>query len=124
MGPNSNGPNAIQVAQFMAQNGMNAQWGLPGALDGGDGGVRRTGGGRFNNRMPGPYDRNGGKDQRNARWNGSGRLSPVRGKPMMNPRFADGGGAGPREAVQGRALKSYEDLDAAATSNGTEALDY
>jgi hypothetical protein len=42
----------------------------------------------------------------------------------MNPRFSDGVGAGPREAVQGRALKSYEDLDAAATTNDNAALDY
>jgi hypothetical protein len=113
-------PNAIQVAQFMAQTGMAPSWGMPGE----GGGPNRTGGGRFNARVPGPYDRNGGKDQRNARWNGSGRLSPVRGKPMMNPRFSDGVGAGPREAVQGRALKSYEDLDAAATTNDNAALDY
>jgi hypothetical protein len=120
-GANGNAPNAIQIAQFMAQHGMAPQWGMLPGIEGDGAGPRRTGN-RFNNRMPGPYDRNG-KDQRNARWNGSGRLSPVRGKPM-NPRFADGGGAGPREAVQGRALKSYEDLDAAATTNGTAALDY
>lgn len=119
-----NAPNAIQVAQFMAQNGMNAQWGMPGMMDSEGGGPRRTGAGRYGNRMPGPYDRNGGKGQRDARWNSSGRLSPVRGKPVLNPRFSDSAGAGPREAIQGRALKSYEDLDAAGTGDGTAALDY
>ncbi|KIW07656.1 hypothetical protein, variant 2 [Verruconis gallopava] len=119
---NGNAPSAIQIAQFMAQHGMAAQWAVPPGADGDHAGVRRTGAGRFNSRVAGPYDRNG-KDQRSARWNSSGRLSPVRGK-LMNPRFSDGGGAGPREAVQGRALKSYEDLDATTTGNGTAALDY
>jgi hypothetical protein len=121
-GANGNAPNAIQIAQFMAQQGMMSNWSMPPGADGDRSGPHRTGN-RYNNRAPGPYDRNGGKDQRNARWNSSGRLSPVRGKPI-NPRFADGNGAGPREAVQGRALKSYEDLDATAAGNDTGALDY
>jgi hypothetical protein len=79
------------------------------------------------NRMGGPYDRTGGKDQRNQRWNASGRLSPPprnapMGRPMGPPRFGEGG-AGPREAVQGRSLRSYEDLDAAG-SGGADSLDY
>ncbi len=75
------------------------------------------------NRPPGPYDRQP-KDARNMRWNGSGRLTPPRGGPGRpgGPRFADGGAAtvGPREAVQGRSLKSYEDLDAVGASGNGE----
>jgi len=127
-GSNSGVPNAIQMAAFMAQHGMATQWpGAAGAEEDRHGvGPRRTGR-SFNNRAPGPYDRQN-KDQRPMRWNNSGRLTPPRGggRPSGNPRFAEGGAAnvGPREAVQGRALKSYEDLDAAGTSNGTGALDY
>ncbi|KAK3059922.1 hypothetical protein LTS18_009752 [Coniosporium uncinatum] len=75
--------------------------------------MRRGGGRMVNNRPPGP----------NVRWNSSGRLSPPRGgggRPGGG-RFPDATGAavmGPREAVQGRSLKSYEDLDAAGGSVG------
>lgn len=127
----SNGPpNAIQMAAFLAAQGMsNPSWG--GGAGGDDDrhgtGPRRTGQ-RFNNsRTAGPYDRQN-KDNRTARWNNSGRLTPPRGgrPPIGNPRFSEGGTAtlGPREAVQGRALKSYEDLDAAGAGNGSSALDY
>jgi hypothetical protein len=77
---------------------------------------------RFNNnRAAGPYDRPP-KDARNQRWNNNGRLTPPRGiagRMGGNPRFTEGGAAtvGPREAVQGRSLKSYEDLDAADGDN-------
>ncbi|QDS72923.1 hypothetical protein FKW77_008020 [Venturia effusa] len=125
MGP----PNAMHMAAFMAQQGMTPGWvgGLPGDDDRHGSGPRRTNT-RFNARPPGPYDRQN-KDQRNARWNGgSGRLTPPRGgpRPMINPRFSEGGpgNVGPREAVQGRALKSYEDLDAAGAGNGSAELDY
>ncbi|KAF2459993.1 hypothetical protein BDY21DRAFT_413777 [Lineolata rhizophorae] len=76
-------------------------------------------------RVAGPYDRQG-KDSRNMRWN-SGRLTPPRsqgGRPGGG-RFGDGGAStvGPREAVQGRSLKSYEDLDA-VEGGGNGELDY
>lgn len=103
-------------------------------------GVMRRGG-RFNNRT-GPYDRRG-------RYNAnSGRLSPVRGMSNMYgpggrlpgnaaplvpaghpaaamvpegfPDAAAAQGMGPREAVQGRSLKSYEDLDAVGGAGGGE----
>ena len=84
---------------------------------------------RNNNKYPhrvfGPYDRSH-KEARNMRWNTMGRLTPPRGghRPSV-PRFADGGIAamGPREAVQGRSLKSYEDLDAVG-GNGNGELNY
>jgi hypothetical protein len=88
---------------------------------------------QMNNRTAGPYDRQS-KEQRNMRWNSSGRLSPPRGSgaigggtglPRGPPRFGEGGAMamGPREAVQGRSLKSYEDLDAAG-AGATGELDY
>lgn len=82
-------------------------------------GPMRRGGGRFGNRTAGPYDRQP-KDARNARWANPGGMEPPRAMRggMMGPppmRFADASGGatvGPREAVAGRSLKSYEDLDA------------
>lgn len=104
-------------------------------------GVMRRGNRYNNNRSSGPYDRRG-------RYNaaGSGRLSPVQdmyrpggrmpanagaafippGHPaaaMVPGGFPDAGspqGMGPREAVQGRSLKSYEDLDAVGGAGGGE----
>ncbi|KAK2865248.1 hypothetical protein FQN49_003767 [Arthroderma sp. PD_2] len=105
-------------------------------------GVIRRGGGRYSNRS-GPYDRR-------ARYGGaapSGRLSPGRSMlgrvsvpgayvPAGHPAsiMAGGGGGftgqrwdgnggqamGPKEAVQGRSLKSYEDLDAVGGAGGGE----
>lgn len=76
--------------------------------------MRRGGGGRFNTR-PGPYDRN-------QRFNNDGRLTPMGNGNLMNRRggfgsggkWGDGGAqtVGPREAVQGRTIKKYDDLDA------------
>ncbi|KAI9722715.1 MAG: hypothetical protein M1812_001646 [Candelaria pacifica] len=114
-------------------------WGPPGAdFVGHDDrhapGPMRRGGGRFNtNNRSGPYDRRP-RDARDMRWNGgnTGRLSPPRGTGarMGGPntgggKWGDGGAAavGPREAVQGRSLKSYEDLDAVGGNEGG-ALNY
>lgn len=96
-------------------------------------GVMRRGQNRHNNRS-GPYDR---------RRNNGGRLSPVRMAPygrlppgimsipaghpaagMAPPQFPDAGSGSqampPRESVQGRQIKSYEDLDAVGGSEGGE----
>lgn len=122
-------PSAMQMAAFLQSQGLsNPNWGGNAGDDDRHGaGPRRTNNRYNNNRAPGPYDRQN-KDSRNARWNSSGRLTPPRGgrPPIGNPRFSEGGSStlGPREAVQGRAIKSYEDLDAAGTSNGTGELDY
>lgn len=98
----------------------------------GVGPIRRGGGPRFNNTRPGPYDRR----PRDPRFGGdSDRLSPpgLRGGPMRGGmggggRWGDGaaGGnaVGPREAVQGRSLKSYEDLDATSAGAGSGELNY
>lgn len=79
-------------------------------------GPMRRGGGRFNTRQ-GPYDR-----RQPNRFNNDGRLTPMgNGNPMMKRggfggagKWGDGGAqtVGPREAVQGRTLKKYDDLDA------------
>ncbi|KAJ5222963.1 uncharacterized protein N7469_009203 [Penicillium citrinum] len=123
---------------MMSRNG--ASWGN--GVVAGDGlhhpGAMRRGNTRHNTR-PGPYDR--------RRPNGNGRLSPVRmsnmygaggryppsGHPaagMVGPNsFPDAMGAGggqpmpPREAIQGRSIKSYEDLDA-VDGSGSGELNY
>jgi uncharacterized C2H2 Zn-finger protein len=97
-------------------------WGRDDAVGAG-GPVRRGGGamgagGRFNpNYRSGPYDR-----RPNPRYEGGGsRPRPGAGTPGGGGRWGDGmaGGAmGPKEAVQGRSLKSYEDLDAAGNAGG------
>jgi uncharacterized C2H2 Zn-finger protein len=89
-----------------------------GWMPGGDGGgPMRRGGGRFQNQRSGPYDRRpGGRSWNNQE---SGRLSPPGGRPGARP-GSTGGAPGPREAVAGRSLKSYEDLDAVAGNGGGE----
>ncbi|KAI9740382.1 MAG: hypothetical protein M1834_004962 [Cirrosporium novae-zelandiae] len=119
-------PMAAGFPTFMA-NSVTTQAGWNGgAVTAADGGVHqagamRRGTGRYNNR-PGPYDRRtprGGYST--GRPDSSGRL--------MNPssaKWLDGAGAqavGPREATQGRSLKSYEDLDAVGGS-GSGELNY
>lgn len=101
-------------------------------------GPMRRGGGRFGGaaRQGGPYDRR----QQQPRYGGNGRLTPPRnGASGVGDRGMRGGGGGlgaggagkwgdgagaqtvgPREAVQGRSLKSYEDLDAVGGSVGGE----
>ncbi|KAF2756654.1 hypothetical protein EJ05DRAFT_467054 [Pseudovirgaria hyperparasitica] len=122
-------PNPAAFQAFLAQSGAGNNWAGPGGDDDRHGvGPMRRGGGRFTNtRGNNPYDRQT-KDSRNMRWNAgnTGRLTPPRiGQRGNNPRYAEGGVAtvGPREAVQGRSLKSYEDLDAVG-GNTNGALDY
>lgn len=91
-------------------------------------GPMRRGGGRFNNMRSAPYDR-----RQQPRFASDGRLTPMvsNGNPM-NRRGGFGGGAGkwgdgagaqtvgPKEAVQGRTLKKYDDLDAVEGGGGGE----
>jgi hypothetical protein len=93
----------------------------------GAGPIRRGGRQYQNNARAGPYDR-----RPNQRYGENGRLSPPPGARRGGAssgagRWGDGaaGGAavGPREAVQGRSLKSYEDLDAVA-GGGSGELNY
>ncbi|KAK4941712.1 hypothetical protein LTR10_018451 [Elasticomyces elasticus] len=97
------------------------------------GGPIRRGSGRYGNRS-GPYDRNGPRNNQRG-YNNVGGLLRGSLPPGLNPAFiAQGGGGGggkwgdgagggtnamgPREAVQGRSIKSYEDLDAAPSGGG------
>lgn len=104
------------------------QLGWPAGGDRGSTGPMRRGGRPYQAiARPGPYDR---PQPRQQRWNDNGgRLSPPPGaRPRTGSgaggRWGDGasGGAavGPREAVQGRSLKSYEDLDAVAAAGAGE----
>jgi hypothetical protein len=115
--------------QFLANNAMQNPMGW--SVGDPRGGPVRRGGRQYpNNARTGPYDRR----PRDQRWGAeNGRLSPPpgarRGGAMASGggRWGDGaaGGAavGPREAVQGRSLKSYEDLDAVA-GGGAGELNY
>lgn len=115
---------------FFAGHAVQAPVGWAGGGDSrGSGPIRRRGGPYQNNTRTGPYDRR----PENRRWAGeTGRLSPPSGRRGGGMgggggRWGDGasGGAavGPREAVQGRSLKSYEDLDAVA-GGGSGELNY
>ena len=89
-------------------------------------GPMRRGGGRFNAR-PVPYDR-----RQQPRYANDGRLTPMmaNGNPINRRggftggagKWGDGGAqtVGPREAVQGRTIKKYDDLDAAEGGGGAE----
>ncbi|PKS06657.1 hypothetical protein jhhlp_007407 [Lomentospora prolificans] len=105
------------VGHPMPPGGWNAS-GDERSGQGGQGPIRRGGvhGGRGGAYRSGPYDRRGG-----GRFDGAYSGGRHRGG---GGRWGDGaaGGAavGPREAVQGRSLKSYEDLDHAAGGGGGE----
>ena len=119
----------FSMAAMFSQNMMGAPpvnaapgWHPPGGDDRGAGPIRRgggMGGGRFQNRA-GPYDR-----RQNQRWGGDGYSNGgPHGRRGPANRWGDGaaGGAamGPSEAVQGRTIKSYEDLDQVSGSGGGE----
>ena len=73
-----------------------------------------------NSRGPGAFDRN-------PRRSISGRLSPPRGGAGRGrPNFMEGGLGtfGTSQAIEGRTMKSYNDLDAAGGNSGGGALDY
>lgn len=98
--------------------GFGNPYGNQGMMGGGVGPMRR-GGGRFGGRQAGPYDRQQGMGGRNMRGGPRGGMNRF---PDAAPGGANGAIA-PTEATQGRALKSYEDLDAVAGEAGAE-LDY
>jgi hypothetical protein len=108
---------------------MQGSW--PGMEGGGHmpGPMRRGRGGGMQNRMAGPYDRRGPRYGNSAgpRDRGSMDMGMGLGGGMRSGgnKGWDGGmgQGGPREAVQGRQLKSYEDLDAVGGGGGGE-LDY
>ncbi|KAH6660184.1 hypothetical protein BKA67DRAFT_653386 [Truncatella angustata] len=115
-------PGLPGMPPLFAQGGMQAAGWNAGGDDRGVGPVRRGGGanGRFNNNnRTGPYDRR----QPQGRWgqDGQGAGRGRGGAGRWGDGAAPGGAAmGPREAVQGRSLKSYEDLDHVAGGGGGE----
>jgi hypothetical protein len=137
-----NGMVGINGMQPTFQNGQAFVPGLPNPFAMGDmGGTHNPGalrrGGRFNNNRSGPYDRNNrGNMQRGysgGSMGGMGMRMPsgsigggmgmgfvAQGGGGGGGKWGDGaaGGTGPREAVQGRSIKSYEDLDAQPASGG------
>lgn len=89
-------------------------------------GPMRRGGGRFPTLRQSPYDR-----RQQPKYANDGRLTPMANSNPMNRRGGFAGGAGkwgdggaqtmgPREAVQGRTIKKYDDLDAAEGGGGAE----
>lgn len=125
----------------MMPPGMMPGWnaamsGMPGLA--GVGPVRNHGRNNFNGRMQGPYTRNDGRGNRLSRGPS---IPGIPGLPAGGfggvPAFGAIGGVtglmgadgsiGPSEAVAGRSLKSYEDLDAAGDGGkggGAVELDY
>ncbi|KAH9814280.1 arsenite-resistance protein 2 [Teratosphaeria destructans] len=108
---------------------------MAGHLGGGVGPMRTMGGGRNNTfingafvgggRMPGPYMRNDARGMRGvggAMAYGPG-MQGTRGMGMSSGMEGGAGAMGPREAVAGRQLRSYEDLDA-DKGQDTKELDY
>lgn len=118
---------SLQNMISFGQNMANTQLGFVPGMQGADGanganghstGPVRRGGGRFNNRQN-PYDKN----NRRGYGNMSGMMNQGRmgfiaqGGGGSGGRWGDGAGPpmnmiGPKEAVQGRAIRSYDDLDA------------
>ncbi|KAI0380019.1 hypothetical protein F5Y04DRAFT_258123 [Hypomontagnella monticulosa] len=104
---------------FTGNHGMQAAGWAAGGDERGTGPIRRGGANsaRFQNRT-GPYDRR----QQQGRWgqDGQGAGRGRGGGGRWGDGAAGGAAVGPREAVQGRSLKSYEDLDHVAGGGGGE----
>ncbi|KAI1862897.1 hypothetical protein JX265_008943 [Neoarthrinium moseri] len=112
-------PGMPGMPPLFAGGAMQAAGWNAGGDDRGAGPIRRGGGNRFNNNRTGPYDRR----QPQGRWgqDGAGGDRGRGGAGRWGDGAAAGGAAmGPREAVQGRSLKSYEDLDHVAGGGGGE----
>lgn len=117
MGANNGMQNGMNMGLFNPAMGGN--WD-PNAIDDRSGPMRR-GGHRFNSRT-GPYDRQP-RDGRPRPVGANGRLTPPPrgGRPGVQ-RYGEGG-PGPVQSVQGRSIKSYEDLDAVG-GGGSGELNY
>ena len=115
------------INQAMMANGTTDETHMAGPM--------RRGGGRFAGgmRLNGPYDRR----QQGRFSNQAGMMGPV-GNPIPagmgrrggfggGGKWGDGAGAqsmGPKEAVQGRMIKKYDDLDATVEGGGASELNY
>lgn len=129
------------VAMQVPGSWQNPSAGSPG----GPGPIRRGGGPRHNNSRSGPYDRRpmrwnpdggitggppmhggggGGRGGRNGGIGGGPGGFAAAGATGTTGRWGDGAGGGaavgPREAIQGRTIKSYDDLDQAGNGAGGE----
>lgn len=112
-------PNPMGFNPMVGQFGVLPGFGLPGDHRGAGVGPMRNNM-RMNSRANGPYDNRGmGREPRRSI---SGRLTPPRGRGI----FMEGGEhtLGPKQAVEGRTMKSYNDLDAAGGNGGSTELDY
>lgn len=120
MGGNNGMQNGLNLGALF-NPAMGGNWD-PNAVHDDRGGPMRRGGHRFNNRT-GPYDRQP-RDGRN-RPNGTsgGRLTPPPRGGRPGPQRYGEGGPGPVQSVQGRSIKSYEDLDAVG-GGGSGELNY
>lgn len=111
-------PNPMSFNPMMSQFGVGMP---PFGMAGGDRGVGPMRNNmRMNARATGPYDSRGmGREPRRSI---SGRLTPPRGRSI----FMEGGEhtLGPKQAVEGRTMKSYNDLDAAGGNSAATELDY
>ncbi|KAI0175898.1 hypothetical protein GGR52DRAFT_335747 [Hypoxylon sp. FL1284] len=111
-------PGLPAMPPLFSGHGMQAAGWNPAGDERAGGPIRRGGGlGRFQNRT-GPYDRR----QQQGRWgqDGQGGGRGRGGAGRWGDGAAGGAAVGPREAVQGRSLKSYEDLDHVAGGGGSE----
>lgn len=120
MGGNNGVGNGINNLQALFNPAMGGNWD-PNALADDRGGPMRRGGHRFNNRT-GPYDRQS-RDGRNRPNGNNGRLTPPPRGGRPGPQRYGEGGPGPVQSVQGRSIKSYEDLDAVG-GGGSGELNY
>ncbi|KAI0021057.1 hypothetical protein F4780DRAFT_779039 [Xylariomycetidae sp. FL0641] len=114
--PNMPGMNLFAGNPAMSASGWNA-----GGDERGGGPIRRGGAGgagRYQNRA-GPYDRRPPQGRWGMDGQGMGRGRGGAGR-WGDGAAAGGAAVGPREAVQGRSLKSYEDLDHVAGGGGSE----
>ncbi|CAO2656976.1 Nn.00g057790.m01.CDS01 [Neocucurbitaria sp. VM-36] len=120
MAMGNNGMQSGLNLQALFNPAMGGNWD-PNAVNDDRAGPMRRGGHRFNSRA-GPYDRQA-RDGRNRPNGGNGRLTPPPRGGRPGPQRYGEGGPGPVQSVQGRSIKSYEDLDAVG-GGGSGELNY
>lgn len=121
MGANNGMQNGINIGALF-NPAMGGSWD-PNAIHDDRSGPMRRGGHRFNSRT-GPYDRQPRDGRPRPAVGANGRLTPPpqRGNRQGPQRYGEGG-PGPVQSVQGRQIKSYEDLDAVG-GGGSGELNY
>lgn len=119
MGSNNGMQNGMNMGALF-NPAMGGTWD-PNAVHDDRSGPMRRGGHRFNSRS-GPYDRQP-RDGRPRPAGINGRLTPPPRGSRQGPQRYGEGGPGPVQSVQGRSIKSYEDLDAVG-AGGSGELNY